>query len=423
MATRLLTAAVDPGGEGVEGCVEDLGLSLEVVGGAGQLDDLPGGDGDGVVHLAAEVRRNGGVGRGVEHEDRCLDGRQPAQRVGEGVVDGPLVDPRPQRRAPADPGGQQVRHLGPTPQRRADGAVAGIDRAVEHAEIGGGAMHDEGEVVEPLGPVAGGPDRGELLLGPRRDAAVAVHLGGPVAGYEVGAVRRAVGGVVHVEGRVAREGIVLVDDRRIEPLGAEPGPRRVGVEHGDAVGGREVGLGEVGAAAGWVGHRRVLGLRLVVGDDRRATGVAEGHHLVVTERAEVADHRPDVEKAVLHDQRRVVADVAGGEPDAGETTGGEPGQGVVAEEVRRRVADHRPRSSGGSRPPSPRCPTRCAPGGRRPSRPPPGRARPAARPRGCARARAPSRLHQLVRGGGGGRRGSSRGRGPASGGGGRRAPT
>ena len=97
------------------------------------------------------------------------------------------------------------------------------------------------------------------------------------------------------------------------------------VEHHDRVDGRESRLRQIGATAGRIGDRRCLRLGLVVGDDRRTTGIADEDHVLVTGAHEMPHHGADVEQAVLEDQRGVVADIARGETDRAEAALGEAG--------------------------------------------------------------------------------------------------
>ena len=78
------------------------------------------------------------------------------------------------------------------------------------------------------------------------------------------------------------------------------------------VGRREVGRGQVGRVAGrGRGHRRIDGLALVVDRERPAAAPAGEDDLLVAEPlARVADRRGEIERDLLHDQRRVVAPVA-----------------------------------------------------------------------------------------------------------------
>ena len=117
-------------------------------------------------------------------------------------------------------------------------------------------MDHEREVIQTRRPVRRRGQRPQLPLGPPRDATVALELRGPVALDEIGAERRTVLRVEHVERRVALERLVLIDDRRIQHLRGDERPGRMRVEHADRIGRPEVGLGEVGPAAGRIGDRR-----------------------------------------------------------------------------------------------------------------------------------------------------------------------
>ena len=107
-------------------------------------------------------------------------------------------------------------------------AVRRVERAVHHPQVGPRPGHREQPVAD-----ADGLQPVELGVAPRRDAGVAVALGGAVAGDELGVVRRP--RVERVERRIARRRLELVDHRGVEPVGEHLGtagvrrrPRRTG---------------------------------------------------------------------------------------------------------------------------------------------------------------------------------------------------
>ena len=112
---------------------------------------------------------------------------------------------------------------------------------------------------------------------------------------------------------------------------------------GDAVDRRQVGGDEVRRVA--VDHRlgaEALGLGLVVGGERGAARVADEDDALA---AELVTHElhagAEVLQDALHQQHRVVADVARVEAEAGDAAIGERPDQVVAHEVAGRVHDDR----------------------------------------------------------------------------------
>ena len=120
------------------------------------------------------------------------------------------------------------------------------------------------------------------------------------------------GGIVDVELDVALERPVLVEDRRVEPLGHGDRAADVRGQQHDAVGRLQSRAGEVdGVARRRLGDRRVLGLVLVEQRQRAAARPAAEHHLLVAEALlQVGDAGAEVEHALLQDQRGVVAAIA-----------------------------------------------------------------------------------------------------------------
>ena len=184
----------------------------------------------------------------------------------------PHVQPGAQRAHRADPEHAVVgraRVAGVAPWRRARRPV---DGGVDEPGVGPRPAHDEQLVADAMA--------GQLLQAgeaPIGEPIVASPLGGPVPGKERLVVRRPVGGVVHVQRRVADRRIILVEHARIEPVCEDLGPAWMSGEEHEQIGRHEVIELRQQLPVPCRADRDALTLRVVRRHQRSAARVAQEH--------------------------------------------------------------------------------------------------------------------------------------------------
>lgn len=140
------------------------------------------------------------------------------------MVDRPLVEPRSQRRHAVNPGPACGWPPAADPKSVTPIALS-LGRWPRRGSAGRlRSENDEREIVESSQTIVRVSDGGRSALGPRREPPVPSQLRGAVALDELRSERRAVVGVEQLERRTALERLAPVDDRWIEPLGAQAGP-------------------------------------------------------------------------------------------------------------------------------------------------------------------------------------------------------
>ena len=190
-----ISGRCDPGGDEVGDVVAGGGRLLEVVV-AGEVLEALVGRGDGVEELLGLRREHAGVARRVDDERRQVQAGEVRAAAAVGVGEAPHVQPAATRRQHAEPehAGVGLARVAAVAPRRL--AVRRVERAVHHPQVGPRPRHREQPVAD-----ADGLQPVELGVAPRRDAGVAVALGGAVAGDELGVVGRP--RIERVERRVA----------------------------------------------------------------------------------------------------------------------------------------------------------------------------------------------------------------------------
>ena len=118
-----------------------------VVVGAGDLVHLLVRMPDGLEQPAGVAGRAGVVGEVADHQGGHRDVGSALHRVAVGVVVAPLRQPAAQRAEPGEADRAVVHHLRITQIAGSRGAFVGIDRRVQPAGVGHGAVHDERELV------------------------------------------------------------------------------------------------------------------------------------------------------------------------------------------------------------------------------------------------------------------------------------
>ena len=247
----------------------------------------------------------------LDHQHRHLDPCRAFQTIGVAVIIGPLRQPRAQRGEAGQPDRPVVDHRRIAQHAPVRLALVGIDQRIDPARIAHRALNGEAAlmIVQPARFQIG-----QLVLDPGGDPPVAGDLAGPVFRHKLGRERRLWPiRREQVPVRIAIERAAFILDRGVHPLGQRQVARKVRGQQQHAVRRHELRRDQIiGIARRGVGDPRVLRLGLIEQALRAPARPAAKIDLGIAQPLfSVADYRGEIHRRALHDQRGIVAAIAG----------------------------------------------------------------------------------------------------------------